>query len=302
MMCAPLIDSNGHVLGALQVDTVDQRHRFQDEDLEVLVSVAAQAAIAIDNAQLHENVLRQRELERDLEVARQVQRGFLPRQAPELLGYDFFDFYQPARVVGGDYYDYLQLPDGRLAVLVADVVGHGIAAALLMAKLSANARFCLATEDQPAQVLTRLNTMLVEDGVEDRFVTLVMAVLRPDTHEVVVANAGHMVPLWRRGQQQLAEVGQERVGLPLGVSGAWEYEQCTLKLANGDVLGMYTDGLNEAMNDQSQLYGRDRLRQQFQAGPGRVAELGSHLIDDVCRFAGDHPQNDDMCLVCVGRE
>ena len=120
-------------MGVLQVDTLDQRKRFQQEDLEVLGSIASQAGIAINNAQLHENALKQKALERDLEVAREVQKGFLPNQRPELTGYSFFDYYQPANHVGGGYFDYIKLGDGRLAIIVADVVGHGVAAALLMA-------------------------------------------------------------------------------------------------------------------------------------------------------------------------
>ncbi len=140
MMCAPLLDSEGKAFGALQIDTLDQRKRFQDEDLELLVSTASQAAIAIQNAQLHESALRQREMERDMQLAHDVQHGFLPEQHPNLPGYEFFDYYQPADQIGGDYFDYIPLPDGRVAIVVADVVGHGVAAALLMAKLSAEAR------------------------------------------------------------------------------------------------------------------------------------------------------------------
>ena len=113
MMCAPLIDSLGNSMGVLQIDTVKQSKRFQQEDLEVLLAVASQAGIAIDNAQMHESALRQRVIERDLELANEVQHGFLPDSRPDVAGYEFFDFYRPANQVGGDYFDYLRLPDGR---------------------------------------------------------------------------------------------------------------------------------------------------------------------------------------------
>ena len=148
MMCAPLIDSLGNSMGVLQIDTVKQSKRFQQEDLEVLLAVAGQAGIAIDNAQMHESALRQRVIERDLELANEVQHGFLPESRPDVAGYEFFDFYRPANQVGGDYFDYLVLPDGRIAVIVADVVGKGVAAALLMAKLSAETRYCLGSGKQ----------------------------------------------------------------------------------------------------------------------------------------------------------
>ena len=181
MMCAPLINSDDEAIGVLQIDTLDQRKRFAPEDLQVLASVASQAGIAINNAQLHEQALRQKGLERDLQLAHEVQRSFLPDEPPNIAGYEFFDYYQAANHVGGDYYDYVRLPDGRTAVIVADVVGHGVAAALLMGKLAAEARFCLAIEDNPAAAITRLNDSI--SGLQvDRFVTLVMTVLDPVNH------------------------------------------------------------------------------------------------------------------------
>ena len=158
MMCAPLLDRDGKAIGILQIDTLDQRQRFQDEDLELLVSTASQASIAIVNAHCMRRRSQRRTLERDLELAREVQRAFLPTQAPGSGGITISTTTtgQPHHI-GGDYYDYVRLPDGRLAVIVADVVGHGVAAAMLMAKLSAEARFSLAGDPQPAQALTALN-------------------------------------------------------------------------------------------------------------------------------------------------
>src|SRR5205085_1371889 len=116
VMCAPLVDNEGNALGVIQIDTGDQRHRFSQDDLDVLASVASQAAVAVDNAQLHEQALRQQAVERDLLLAHKVQRGLLPSQPPHIPGYHFFDFYEPANQVGGDYYDYIDLSGGRLAV------------------------------------------------------------------------------------------------------------------------------------------------------------------------------------------
>ena len=141
----------GEALGVIQLDALDPLNRFRQEDLDVLASVASQAAFAIENAQLHEAAMHDQALRRELAVAHEVQRGFLPAAAPHIPGYDFFEFYQPANQLGGDYYDYIELPGGRLAVVVADVSGKGISAALLMAKLSAETRFCLASEPQPAR-------------------------------------------------------------------------------------------------------------------------------------------------------
>src|SRR5262245_53249488 len=194
MMCAPLLDNDGNAFGALQIDTLDQRQRFTKEDLALLVSTASQAALAIQQAQLHEQALAQKELERDMKLAREVQHGFLPDKRPELPGYEFSDYYQPTADVGGDYFDYIELPDGRVAIIVADVVGHGVAAALLTAKLSSEIKFALFSEPSPAIAVTRLNERICATNMQ-RFVTMIMVVLDPKKHTATIVNAGHMAPI-----------------------------------------------------------------------------------------------------------
>lgn len=299
MMCAPLVDSEGNAFGVLQIDTLDQRHRFQKEDLEVLGAIATQAAIAIDNAKLHDQSLKQRAMERDLELAHEVQRGFLPDDRPHLTGFTFFDFYAPAAYVGGDYYDYILLPDGRTAVLVADVVGHGVAAALMMAKLSSEVRIALATGAKPAQAVTQLNERLCR-AQTDRFVTFVMAAVHPKTGDVAIVNAGHMCPIVRRANGQIEEPGHQEVGLPLGIAEGLNYEQATIQLGPGDTIVLYTDGINESMDLRGEFFGIDRIRRHVQSGAG-PEKLGETIVDDIRRFVGRGPQNDDMCLVCFGR-
>ncbi|MBN2581398.1 MAG: SpoIIE family protein phosphatase [Pirellulales bacterium] len=301
MMCAPLITGEGDVLGVIQIDTVDPRNRFNREDLDVLASVACQAAFAVENAQLHEMALRERVMNRELAVAHEVQRGFLPARSPELPGYEFFEYYEPARALGGDYYDYVDLPDGRLAVVLADVSGKGISASLLMAKLSAETRFCLASEPQPADAVAKLNRIFCGSGWEDRFVTLVLAVLDPQNHEVVFVNAGHLPPILRRGETA-APVAEEIAQLPLGVERATSYEQAAVSLNPGDILVLYTDGITEAMNAADELYGDRRLLVQLTGQPAEVRTLGQGLLDDVRRFVGARPQSDDLCLACFGRK
>lgn len=300
MMCVPLIDADGKSIGAIQIDTISDRDRFRDEDLEVLVGVATQASIAIDNARLHEYTLRERAIQRDLELADQIQRGFLPKRPPEVSGYQFYDYYRPASHVGGDFYDYIPLSDGRLAVVVADVVGHGLAAAMLTAKIAAEVRYHLLGTSQPAEVMMRLNDSFARDLVEGHFVTLVVAVLATDTGEVSIANAGHMRPLLLSEGIPPGDVGHDQVGLPLGIVGGSDYEPCTVRLSPGEQLMIYTDGINEAMNEARELYGIDRMRDQLQTATGNPRQVCERLIDDVRRFAEGCVQQDDMCLVCFG--
>ena len=301
MMCAPLVNAEGQALGVIQIDTLDQRNRFNRDDLDVLASVACQAAFAVDNAQLHEAAMREQALSRELSVAHDVLRGFLPASRPKIDGYEFFDFYEPAHELGGDYYDYIPLPGDRLGVVVADVSGKGIPASLLMAKLSADVRYCLASEARPADAVGRLNRVLCDSGWDDRFVTLILAVLDPARHEVTVVNAGHMPPLVRHGREVTEAIGEEVTRLPLGVERDVEYIQSTRPVAPGDCLALCTDGITEAMNEQDDLYGFERLKVQLASEATGIVLQGRRILSDVKRFVGSRPQSDDMCLVCFGR-
>ncbi len=181
-------------------------------------------------------------------MAHKVQQGFLPSSPPKVDGYDFFDFYEPAGEVGGDYFDYVNLPGGRLGVILADVSGKGISAALLTAKLSSEARYCLAAVSCPSQAMMQLNAAFSASGWDDRFVTILIAVLDIAKHEVCLVNGGHMAPFLRHPDGSVEEVGEEQSGVPLGVSADYEYQQYTFTLAAGDSLTLFTDGFSEAMN------------------------------------------------------
>lgn len=301
VMCAPLLDSEGEVLGILQVDTSDPRRRFNRDDLDVLASVACQAAIAVENAQLHEVAMREELLRRELDLAHRVQQGLLPASPPKLEAYQFFDFYEPAQQLGGDYFDYVHLPGNRLASALADVCGKGIAAALLVARLSAEVRYCLASLPQPVDALQRLNQVFCENRWEDKFVTMLLSVLDPARHEVCLVNAGHMAPLLRRASGTVVEVDEVRGGLPLGIDIDSRYQQFSIRLEPGDALVMYTDGVIDAENSQGERYGTERLHAVLQTEAASAVALGQQLISDVKRFIGTHPQIDDICLTCLRR-
>jgi sigma-B regulation protein RsbU (phosphoserine phosphatase) len=302
MMCAPLLSSEGNAMGVIQIDTLDQRTPFSQDDLDLLASVASQAAFAVENAQLHENALRQKALERDLELAHTVQQGFLPHKSPEIQGYDFFDFYEPANQVGGDYFDYIVLPKNRLAIIVADVSGKGMPAALLMAKLSAEAKYALVSEAGPAEALFQLNRQFAQASWADRFVTMAVVVLDLERHEVQLANAGHLPPYLRRHDATVEPVGVDQISVPLGVIDELTCDQLIVPLEAGDSLVMFTDGISEAMNMNNDLYGLARICEQVGLPTGGVKQLGDQILKDVKRFVGKRSQSDDMCLLCFGRK
>lgn len=296
-MCAPLMDGEGNLLGFLQIDTLDASNHFSEGDLEVLATVALQAGIAIDNAQLHQAAVEQIELERDLELATDVQHGFLPLQAPDIPGYDFYDFYQPANHVGGDYYDYIQLPDGRVAIVVADVVGHGIAAALLMAKLSAETRFSLATETDLAACLNRLNQAIVDLQL-DRFVTMVIALIDPSNHQLQVVNAGHLAPFRQTANGTLEELCKETAGLPIGILEDYEYEKFETELAEGDTVILMTDGIFESEDSNGNQLGIARVKSFLTHASSDAETTGKSMVAAVRKHLGREAPSDDMCLVC----
>ncbi len=301
MICAPMIGGEGEPLGVIQIDTMNQKSRFTDEDLEVLAGVASQAAMSLENAKMHEQAMAQRGLERDLELARRMQRALLPSQPPQVPGYCFFDYYQSARQVGGDYYDYVQLPDDRFAVIVGDVAGKGVSAALLMARLSSDVRFLLASVDDPALAVEKINTGFSNADWEDKFVTMIVAVVDPKSHRLSLVNAGHMAPLLRRSGGVIEAVGEETAGLPLGVAADMTYVAEHRTLEPGDFVTIFTDGFSEAMNSDRDLYGLERLMEQVSSSAVSVNDLGQHILDDVSKFVDGHAQSDDMCLACFGR-
>jgi serine phosphatase RsbU (regulator of sigma subunit) len=300
MMCAPLIDNEGKAFGAMQIDTLDQRQRFQPEDLELLASIAAQAAIAINNAQLYESLLNKRVMEQDLKVAKEVQLAFLPKQSPALAGYSFYHYYDPMEEIGGDYFDYIPLQDGRVAIVVADVVGHGVPAALLMAKLSAETWSNLLSEANPAMAMNRLNDRLSALNIQ-RFVTMILVVVDPATHRISMVNAGHMSPIHRAADGTVSEPMEKIGGLPLGIQEGIEYQLAEVEMGPGESLTLYTDGINEAIDADGKEYSILRLREQVRDNKTTIAELGQVIIDDVRRHMLRSKQYDDMCLVCFGR-
>ncbi|MBT4865788.1 MAG: SpoIIE family protein phosphatase [Planctomycetaceae bacterium] len=301
MMCLPLLDQNEKALGVIQLDTKDIRRQFSQNDLDLMVSVASQASLAVDNARLHAELVTKRDLQRDLDFATQVQLGFLPTHPPEVSGYDFSDFYEAALGVGGDYFDYIVLPDGRVAISLGDVAGKGVPAALLMARLFSTSRLHLLTAPNVAEAMTRLNAEIVSSGVGHRFVTCVMMVLDPRTHALTVANAGHMAPILRNGSQQVSEIGADVSGMPLGIVSDQQFKQYQMQMKPEDSLVLFTDGISEGMNYANEIYGTERLASYVATGPQNMKSLVSGIVEDVETFCDGRPQRDDMCLVALQR-
>ncbi len=302
LMCSPLWSSEGRPLGAIQLDTQANSRRFTEEDLHLLFGVASQASIALSNAHLHRQSMTIQRQTRDLEVAQQVQRALLPHSLPDVPGYRFFAHYQAAQEVGGDYYDFVPLPGSRMGVLLGDVAGHGVAAALVMAKFGVEARVCLEFEAEPAKAVTRLNAQMMRAGMPEKFVTLALAVLDPTTHMVAVVNAGHPSPLLLHASGAVEEVTPpEFAGLPIGIAEGYPYPCRLVKLEPGDRLLVYSDGVSDALGGNEQFFGTDGIRTAIGGAGSCPRATGEHLVRAVQRHAAGCDPNDDITVVCFGR-
>jgi phosphoserine phosphatase RsbU/P len=293
VMCVPMISQAGASLGVIQIDSRDKHQPFSEDDLEVLICASTQAARAVELARLHQE-------RRDLEAAIRIQKSFLPQESPQIESLRFFDYYAAAQKIGGDYYDYIPLPGNRLAVAIGDVSGKGVAAALLMARLSAATRFCLATEPTPAGAVRRLSNVLSQPENPERFVTFVVVVIDLNDYSMIFVNAGHVLPLRKTRKGAVEEIGDAIVGLPLAVYDQ-PYEEMKLALEPGDTLVLCTDGVTEARNPRGDLFETTRLMATVRTAPDDVKQLGEAILADVTRFAAGRPQSDDLTLVCFGR-
>jgi serine phosphatase RsbU (regulator of sigma subunit) len=308
-MCVPLATSEGRALGAVWVETADDARPFAPVDLNLFGVIANLASVAVERTQLQEKARAQAVVQNQMELAREVQRGFLPHCPPVVEGYEFYSHYHPAQTVGGDCYDFIPLPGGRVAVVLGDVSGKGIPAALLVAKLSSEVRFCLLSEGDAARAMTLLNDQMIRGGLQDRFVTLLAMVLDPAAHRLTVVNAGHMSPrLYSASRGELTEIMTiEQGGLPLGVEAGYEYEALTVNLEPGDTVCAFTDGVNEALNPAGETFGLARVDRFLvpDAAHGEEATrprwTGERLVCAVRDHAAGRPQNDDIAVVCFGR-
>ena len=306
VMCAPLWYQDGKVFGVIQLDTQDRSKKFTQDDLNLLMAVADQVSVAMENALLHEASLARERLKRDLEVAHQIQLSFLPQKLPEVAGYEFFALYEPAQEVGGDYYGFVQLSPQhpRLAVTLGDVAGKGMPAALLMAKLSSDTRFCLSGEADPARAIGALNDLLYPHTSHmDRFVTLAAVLLDPIAHNITVVNAGHPSPLLIRRNATAPEdvTTRERTGLPLGIYEGSTFEASQVQLEPGDNVLLFSDGITDAMDKQNNQIHLKAVYTALQEGVRSPRALAERIVKIVKQHAAGRSQHDDITLVCFGR-
>ncbi len=267
---------------------------FPRQQLRMLQALCDHVAVAVDNARRFQFERNEREaMSREAREARAIQQALLPKSSPYIPGYMISGLSLPAGAVGGDWYDFISFPDGRWGLVLADVSGKGMAAALLMSATRGMLRSLAEAYCTPGEVLTKLNSLLVDDFPAGKFVTLVYAVLDPAAHTVTFANAGHLQPLFVDGNG-IQFLDTER-GLPLGLS-AGDYSETTVTLSPGSRLVFYSDGITEAVNEADEEYGLERLARHV-AGHGASAVS---VVEDVRAFANGVSLRDDASVVFLG--
>ncbi|HLA11345.1 MAG TPA: GAF domain-containing SpoIIE family protein phosphatase [Pyrinomonadaceae bacterium] len=254
-MVAPII-SNDEVIGVFDLES-DELNAYSEDDLQVLGMLASQVAIIIEKVMLHDQLIEKQRLEAQLEVARQVQLELLPPSDPQLEGYDISAYNFPTEEVSGDYYDWVRIYDDQIGLVIADVSGKGVPAALLMAFLRASLRAATHIGYAPHISLAKVNYLLWESIERNQFVTAFYGILDATNHSLSYANAGHNPALLLDTNGDIRFL--ERGGLPLGMFRETRYHEYYLSLEPGEILVLYTDGVTEAMNPKGEEFGRDRL-------------------------------------------
>lgn len=301
-LLAPLRYANKD-LGVLVVARRHVDGNFTSNDFAVFRSAAEQSSFAIGNARIHREAHEKRAMESELRNAREVQRILLPQHDPVISGFRISGTNVPARIISGDYYDYINLLDERLGIVIADVSGKGVPAGLLMAMCRSALRSFAPGQNSPSAAMAAVNRLLFPDIREDMFVSMAYAILEPATGALTLSRAGHDPALLFRRETGKVELLRSP-GLALGIDSGAVFERVTqdmsVEMQPGDCMLLYTDGVKEAVGEDDEEYGMERLSESFRL----VAPLGAEAVltkvqEDLGIFTGDSPQMDDITLVAI---
>jgi len=296
----PLIIRNDFY-GVMLVEEDADARRFRSKRVEIVTSIAKQVVLSIQSEHLQlEMVVRER-LEHEVELARQIQKTFLPEHLPEIPGWDMAATWLTARQVGGDFYDVIVLPGGRLGLLIADVSDKGMPAALFMALTRTLIRAVVVNTPSPAETLQRVNALIIPDNRQSMFVTAVYGVLSIESGEFTYANAGHNPPVWMSRAGKMCEF-LPRTGAALGIIEDLPMDQRTFSIGLDDLLLLYTDGLTEAFSPKDDTFGEERLQQALKLAETSSARGVLDAIEaSVNQFMNPLPAADDLTMLALKR-
>ncbi|UCE60559.1 MAG: SpoIIE family protein phosphatase [Phycisphaerales bacterium] len=299
-MCVPLIHRD-QILGVIYGDRIRGSVSYANEDIDFLAGIGQQVSIGLINCRLVEEQKQTVRLRHDISLARTIQTGLLPTELPNRENLKIAAINDPGQRVSGDYYDVIETGDGRVWCLVADVTGEGVAAALLMANLQAVVRVTIPGSESPGELLTRWNKLICSNTDTSKFITCVLALIDPRTHQMRIASAGHFAPLITRPtQEKVEELGVE-AGYPLGIDCAAEYPTVAVDLGPGAFTAFYyTDGVIEAFDTAGDSFGKERLLEALvERADLNPQALVKQLRKGVSSFVGGAPQSDDITLLAA---
>ncbi|GAB5442118.1 MAG: SpoIIE family protein phosphatase [Fuerstiella sp.] len=301
MMCVPMLDLDEQPFGVINLDTQNPMKRFTDEDLQLLLAVASQAATAYENARLLISHAEKQKQDGELNIARGVQQALLPSDLPKVEGYQFYASYDAAQAVGGDYFDCFMIGEDKVCISFGDVAGKGVPGALIMSRMSSVVQNTMSFTDDVSVAIQRINDHMCHNMVEGRFVTYILGVIDLKTHTITLTNAGHMSPVIHKADGSIEELPDEVIGIPVGIMSGYPYNVVQRKIEPGDIFTLLTDGVDEAMNPAGDLYSKERVIEFVRNGSNDPAQLGQDLLADVRAHADGRPQNDDITIMVFGR-
>lgn len=300
VLAVPLSVDQTDVFGIVYADSPTYEATFTEEHLNILTTLASVASIRIENARLLEERFERERMERELELASEIQQRFQPSSPPTVPGYEFQGISFSCYEIGGDYYDFINLRDGKMIIALGDVSGKGTGAALLMSSLHASIHGQVSSGNDLPEMIKAVNLYLAENTPSNRFVTLFAAQLDPDTGEIKFINAGHNPPLIGRADGRVEQLASG--GFPLGILPAADYEIGQTKLDSGDVLIIYSDGVSEAVNLKDEEYGIERLTEVIKRNLEKSASgLRDKIESSLSSFTQSAPAADDITLVIAKR-
>jgi phosphoserine phosphatase RsbU/P len=300
ILCVPL-QLKGETIGVVYVDNRLQTGMFRHEDLDLLTSIASNAAIAIENARLYALAIDRGRIEKELQMAREVQTSLIPTHTPEIPGWQFAASWKPAREVSGDYYDFIPIKQDILGLVIADVSDKGMPAALFMALTRSTVRASVTQAFSPANGIAQVNRLISNDATGGMFVTLFYAQLTLKTGQISYVNAGHNPPiLYRCAAEQWTSL--TRTGVALGIEENQVYAQMVVQLNPGDFILMYTDGLTDAIDPEEQAFGEERLRMALtKYRHENAGDILAGIQEDVNNFVRSSEPFDDITALVIKR-
>jgi serine phosphatase RsbU (regulator of sigma subunit) len=296
MLCTPMKDRKGKKIGVIQIVNKLNGY-FSNDDIKFLDLLSLDACLAIENSRLFKEAVEKERLEKELEVAASIQKMILPKTIPQVEGFEIAGMNIPTKQVGGDYFDVIPLPGGKVALVIADATGKGVPAALLISTLQACLRAYLESNLRLEELMLRVNRVIFRNSTDNKFISFFIGILDPSSKKLEIVNAGHNPPLIARNCNL---INLPNTGVLLGCFESAEFVRKDYLLESNDVLVMFTDGITEANNAKGETYGDERLEKMIIENCNMTAhKLKDAIYKDVKLFEGGAEQTDDITMLIV---